>query len=112
MPLQRLCICNILDNGMDQDPKTGRFVSGNKAGNRAYNRNKERNYRAFNQAIKTKDIKEVIAKLLQLAKSGNIKAIQYYLDRCLGKPDSTHHIDTSEIPAFDINNLIEESERN
>ena len=77
-------------NGRDQ---LGRFTRGNKYSSA---RRKE-SVAAWNKAIKTKDIKSVARKLLELALHGNIKACIYILDRSLGKPEEYASLDDKVI---------------
>ena len=65
---------------------TGKFRKGNPGGpgNPEFKRNQQ--YRdALRQAVTKQDFKDVILKLVFLAKQGDVQAIKILLDRCLGK---------------------------
>lgn len=66
----------------------GQFTKGNSLGTRsrtAAHKHKEALSKAFNAAVKVKDITEIAEELVKIAKKGNVKAAQQVLDRCLGK---------------------------
>jgi len=78
-------------NGIEKDPKTGRFLLGNKGGPGG---NPEaarvRAYRmAFLRAAKPRDVRRTVLKLAKLAEAGEEWAARELLNRCLGKSKET-----------------------
>lgn len=74
-------------NGRGPD---GRFARGNFHGGgnphaRAVNKLRTTILKATNED----DVREIWAKLIEMAKEGNLKAAQYVLDRLIGKPKET-----------------------
>lgn len=68
----------------------GRFKPGNPGGPGNPQIRKLAEYKkAIHQAVKLKDLKEVIQKLLELAKDGDVQAARLILERCLGKTPDT-----------------------
>lgn len=59
--------------------------------------------RAFEQALTAKDVKDIVKKLRDLAKDGNVKAAQYLLDRGLGKPEQS--VTVTQEPLIDPDEL-------
>lgn len=71
-------------NGRDHK---GRFGPGNKFGRgNPLNRKVAKLRSALLRRVSTDDIREVVDKLLELAKGGDLAAIRELLDRTLGKP--------------------------
>lgn len=74
-----------LTNNPYVDP-AGKFKKGNPGGPGNPNFVRAAQYRkGLEQAITAKDFKQVVKKLVQLAKDGDIQAIKVLFDRCLGK---------------------------
>jgi hypothetical protein len=74
-------------NGRRYRDATGRFLPGNAGGPGNPHAAAVGAWRsALAQCVTDQDIREVVAKLLDLAKKGNLKAIEIVLDRTLGKP--------------------------
>lgn len=72
----------------DKNPANGRFVKGNKAAK--INGNEvQRKLHALRKmelsAISQKDVKQVIKKLIEIAKQGDIKAIKLFIERACGR---------------------------
>ena len=86
----------------DRDSK-GRFKAGNKAakGN-PYTKKAGEFRRALFASVTAKDIREVVAKLKEQAKAGDLKAIALFLDRMLG---------TSQNCGLDLLERLEQAEQ-
>lgn len=66
---------------------TGRFAPGNPGGpGNPYAKAIGQLRSALLAAVNADDIRDIIARLVQEAKSGNIAAAREVLDRCLGRP--------------------------
>lgn len=73
-----------------RDPTSGRFAAGWRGGGGNPYAKKTAELRAALYATVTPDdIKAVVAKLIILAKEGDVVAIRELLDRTLGKPEPT-----------------------
>ena len=71
-------------NGRDQG---GRFVAGNPGGpGNPYGVHVARLRAAMLAAVSEQDMTAIIARLVQLAKDGDVRAIKELLDRTLGRP--------------------------
>ena len=67
----------------------GQFAKGNKAGcahKSPAAKRKETLAEAFKAAVTITDIKAIAKKMAKQAKGGDVKAAQFVLDRCCGKP--------------------------
>ena len=74
------------DNGQVRDA-SGRFASGNKFGKgNPLNKRVGQLRSALIRAVTTDDLRAIIAKLIELAKAGDVIAAREVLDRTLGKP--------------------------
>ena len=72
--------------GVDRD-RTGRFAPGNTcAKGNPHAAQVSRLRTALLSAVSERDMREVIVRLVQLAKDGDVRAIKELLDRTLGKP--------------------------
>lgn len=69
----------------DQDPKTGRFVAGNKANPGGRPKAEVSITALIDQAVSPTDWMDIIQKLLKMARAGNLKAIEMLMDRRFGK---------------------------
>lgn len=70
-----------------KDPKTGRFLPGNRIGQGNPHAKKAHALRnALFSAVTEEDIDAVIRALIDEAKGGDVPAARELLDRCLGKP--------------------------
>ena len=75
---------NTVSDGRDS---RGRFAVGNPGGPGSFNAKRVARLRAaLLNAVSEEDMREVIAKLVELAKSGDTRAIRELLDRVLGRP--------------------------
>ena len=84
------------DNG-GRDPATGRFAPGWKGGTGNPHAKQVGQLRsALMAAVTPKDMRAVAAKLIQMARDGDIRAIKELLDRTLGKPQETDLIERLE----------------
>lgn len=73
----------------------GKFKAGNPGGPGNPNMKKLASYRkALEQAVSAKDFKEVIKKLVELAKGGDVQAIKVLLDRTLGKAEQNINLNS------------------
>lgn len=73
-------------NGHDS---AGRFVAGNPGGPGNPHASQVARLRStMLEAVTDDDMRDVVAKLVELAKGGDVKAIQLLMDRTIGKPDS------------------------
>ncbi|MGD8307406.1 MAG: hypothetical protein PVF17_12190 [Ignavibacteria bacterium] len=80
----------------DRDAK-GRFIKGNKAatgGPGSASTTTTKLKHCFQQNVTEEDIKDVIAKHLELAKRGDMSAIKELYDRLFGKPLQRYEGDT------------------
>ena len=75
----------------------GRFASGNPGGpGNPYAKQAGRLRSALMESVTEKDMRAVAARLISLAKGGNIQAIKELLDRTLGKPHEADLIERLE----------------
>jgi hypothetical protein len=73
------------DNG--KNPKTGRFLPGNKAGKGNPNHKKVADHRqTMLSTVTEEDTREVIRALIAAARDGVPWAVKEFLDRMIGKP--------------------------
>lgn len=81
----------------DRDPATGKFQRGNHAavGN-PFNRKMQQFRSALMETISVEDVREIVAKLVTLAKGGDLAAIKVLLDRLLGTAAPTDIIERIE----------------
>ena len=67
----------------------GRFAAGNRAASGHKRREHIARLRnAFTTCVSENDILDVVTKLLELAKAGDLGAIKQLLDRAIGKPET------------------------
>ncbi len=70
-----------------RDPTTGRFVRGWKGGpGNPLGAQTAKLRSALIKAVKVSDIREIARRLMEQAKSGDVRAIAELLNRVLGKP--------------------------
>ncbi len=76
-----------LRNGSDGRDERGRFAPGNSGGpGNPHAKQTGKLRSAMLAAVTEKDMRDVVMKLVELAKSGNVPAAREVLDRCLGRP--------------------------
>lgn len=79
------------DNGNSGRNNKGQFVNGHDIGHepgKHPNTKKSQKLRqALLDAVTEKDMQDIVKKVVELAKGGNIQAIKEVFDRCLGKPE-------------------------
>ena len=74
-------------NGSDGRDERGRFALGNSGGpGNPHAKQTGKLRSAMLKAVTEKDMRAVVMKLVELAKSGNVPAAKEVLDRCLGRP--------------------------
>lgn len=74
------------DNGNGRDSR-GRFTTGNSGGpGNPYAQQVGRLRTAMMEAVTEQDLREVVEKLVRLAKYGDVPSIRLLLDRLLGRP--------------------------
>lgn len=74
-------------NGSDGRDERGRFAPGNRGGpGNPHAKQTGKLRSAMLKAVTEKDMRDVVMKLVELAKSGNVPAAKEVLDRCLGRP--------------------------
>ena len=74
-------------NGSDGRDERGRFAPGNIGGpGNPHAKQTGKLRSAMRKAVTEKDMRDVVMKLVELAKSGNVPAAKEVLDRCLGRP--------------------------
>ncbi len=74
-------------NGSDGRDERGRFAPGNPGGpGNPHAKQTGKLRSAMLKAVTEKDMRAVVMKLVELAKSGNVPAAKEVLDRCLGRP--------------------------
>ena len=74
-------------NGSDGRDERGRFAPGNVGGpGNPHAKQTGKLRSAMLKAVTEKDMRAVVMKLVELAKSGNVPAAKEVLDRCLGRP--------------------------
>lgn len=85
-----------MDSSTNDSPShtpNGRFAVGNKMGRGNPHIDKVGKLRAaMFSAVSEKDMKKVFRKLVELAESGDIKAIDLLLNRVLGKPQDSPQV--------------------
>ncbi len=70
-----------------RDPATGRFLPGWKGGpGNPHAKLVGKLRAAMLAAVSDAEMKAIVAKLVELAKGGNVPAAKEVLDRCLGRP--------------------------
>ncbi len=74
-------------NGTVGRDERGRFAPGNPGGpGNPHAKQTGKLRSAMLKAVTEKDMRDVVMKLVELAKSGNVPAAREVLDRCLGRP--------------------------
>ena len=74
-------------NGANGRDRGGRFAKGNPGGpGNPHGRVAAALRAAMLGAVSPEDMREIVHKLVELAKGGNITAAKEILDRCLGRP--------------------------
>ena len=74
-------------NGPNGRDDRGRFAPGNVGGpGNPHAKQVGKLRSAMLKAVTEKDMRAVVMKLVELAKSGNVPAAREVLDRCLGRP--------------------------
>ena len=74
-------------NGSDGRDERGRFAPGNVGGpGNPHAKQTGKLRSAMLKAVTEKDMRDVVMKLVEMAKSGNVPAAKEVLDRCLGRP--------------------------
>jgi hypothetical protein len=68
------------------DPKTGKFVKGNKAGGRKSRPAEERYLERFKACVSVEDVDEIILKAVQGAKRGDPADRKFIFDYLVGPP--------------------------
>ena len=87
----------------------GRFVKGHPGGpGNPFNKATRLWTDTFAKCVTADDIREVAAKLVAEAKGGNMVAIKYLLDRCLGKSEGLLLAVESEGPARIVFEVVRE----
>lgn len=93
-----------------QDPKNGRFLPGNKMGLGNSGPSKVAKYRAaFHRAVSEEDMEAIAAKVLEMAKAGDISAARFIADYTLGKPQPVEISDgeaVASVPNALVINLV------
>ena len=81
-------------NGRDEQ---GRFAAGNRGGRgNPHAAQVGRLRAAMLESVTPEDIAAIIARLIELAKEGDVRAIKEVLDRTLGKPQEADFIERLE----------------
>ena len=84
-------------NGANGHGPDGRFTEGNAGGpGNPHARHVGMLRSALLKAVTEEDMEAVIAKLIELAKGGEIRAIKELLDRALGRPQEADLLDRIE----------------
>ena len=92
--------------------KNGRFQVGNPGGPGNPHAAKISQLRAaLLSAVTPTDIKAVIHKLIELAKSGDLDAMKLLLDRVTGKPSSAEQIELPTLPTKPTKSTIAQTKR-
>ncbi len=74
-------------HGSDGRDERGRVAPGNSGGpGNPHAKQTGKLRSAMLKAVTEKDMRDVVMKLVELAKSGNVPAAKEVLDRCLGRP--------------------------
>ena len=82
-------------NGRNGRDAFGRFAKGNAGGpGNPYAAQVGRLRRALLDAVSSDDLGDIIAALIAKAKEGDTAAAREVLDRCLGKAEASHKIET------------------
>jgi len=86
------------DNGRTDHGRDGRFLPGNRAarGN-PFARKVGQLRSAMLRSVKASDVKAVVVKLVEMAKSGDVQAARLLLDRCLGPAGAVDLIERLEV---------------
>jgi hypothetical protein len=80
-----------------QQGRDGRFVAGNKLGRGNPLAGRAAKIRAvLLKSVTAADAKEIAAKLVEMAKGGDLAAIRELLDRTIGKPAATELLERIE----------------
>ena len=83
-------------NGRNGRDAFGRFAKGNAGGpGNPYAAQVGRLRRALLDAVTADDLREIIAALINKAREGDTAAAREVLDRCLGKSEASHRVNTS-----------------
>ena len=99
-------------NGSNGRGPDGRFVAGNSGGPGNPLASKVHRLRSLiHQCVTEEDFRQVIAKLLELAKDGDLAAIRELLDRMMGKPKSTIELQQRELSEAELDEEIAEALR-
>lgn len=94
-------------NGSNRDAN-GRFAKGNSGGPGNPHAQRTSQLRAMLlDCVADKDFKAVVAKLLAMAKAGDLAAIKELLDRMMGKPKASVELQQVEIDDEELNREIE-----
>jgi len=96
----------------DQDPANrqanGQFGVGNKSGQGfPFNASVQRLRSAMIAAVTAEDIAQVIGKVLDQAKEGNLAAVKLLLSYTIGQPHQTVQPDRSELDGLETQNKAE-----
>ena len=87
-------------NGLNGRDDHGRFAAGNAGGPGNPNAKQVASLRAaMLSAVSVEEMSSIITKLIELARSGDVRAIKEVLDRTVGKPvesDFMERLDTLE----------------
>ncbi len=87
-------------NGLNGRATTGRFLPGNSGGPGNPHAKRVAALRtAMLEAVSEEDMRDILCKLVELAKAGNVPAAKEVLDRCLGKilePDLLERLEQIE----------------
>ncbi len=84
-------------NGANGRDASGRFAKGNPGGpGNPFARHVGQLRSALLEAVTAEDMRVVASKLVELAKSGDVRAIKELLDRVLGRPQEADLIERIE----------------
>jgi len=91
---------------IEKDPKTGKFLPGNRGGpGSPYKKKIGQFRRAVIEAVTPEDVQEVIDKLMGEAKAGKPWAVREFLDRVVGKPDQKLSVD-ADVSGDDVREAV------
>ena len=91
-----------LTNGSNGRDTTGKFAKGNPGGPGNPHAARVAQLRSLMlEAVSLEDIQQVVAKLIELAKGGDLAAIRELLDRTLGKPTAALTLEMSVEESLD-----------